>query len=95
MSYDTLYFAIFLAGVWLVFAIVPWRGCVLLAASIVFYSVAGLRDSLQVDAVEGMDRQTGDLHQHQARQHDERGACREAFGPEPADHPRSTVIART
>lgn len=46
MSYDTLYFAIFLAGVWLVFAIVPWRGCVLLAASIVFYSVAGLRDSL-------------------------------------------------
>src|ERR1051326_2264490 len=46
MSYDTLYFAFFLAGVWLIFAIVPWRGCVLLAASIVFYSVAGLRDSL-------------------------------------------------
>ena len=46
MSYDTLYFAIFLAGVWLAFALVPWRGCVLLAASIVFYSVAGLRDSL-------------------------------------------------
>jgi hypothetical protein len=37
MSYDTLYFAFFLAGVWLVFTIVPWRGWVLLLASIVFY----------------------------------------------------------
>src|SRR5258707_11244011 len=46
MSYDTLYFALFLAGAWLAFAIVPWRGWVLLAASIIFYSVAGLRDSL-------------------------------------------------
>src|SRR5258708_29355238 len=46
MSYDTLYFALFLAAVWLAFARVPWRGCVLLAASIVFYSVAGFRDSL-------------------------------------------------
>jgi hypothetical protein len=46
MSYDALYFAFFLAGVWLIFALVPWRGGVLLAASIVFYSVAGLRDSL-------------------------------------------------
>src|SRR6185436_16608707 len=46
MSYDTLYFAMFLAGVWLAFAITPWHGWVLLAASIVFYSVAGLRDSL-------------------------------------------------
>ncbi len=46
MSYDTLYFALFLAAVWLLFEALPWRGWVLLAASIVFYSAAGLRDSL-------------------------------------------------
>src|SRR5438477_629375 len=45
MSYDTLYFALFFAGVWLAFVIAPWRGWVLLASSIIFYSVAGLRDS--------------------------------------------------
>lgn len=45
MSYDTLYFAFFLAATWLAFNLLPWRGWILLAASIVFYSVAGLRDS--------------------------------------------------
>jgi alginate O-acetyltransferase complex protein AlgI len=46
MSYDTLYFALFLAVTWAVFEILPWRGPVLLVASIVFYAAAGLRDSL-------------------------------------------------
>lgn len=46
MSYDTLYFAIFLGITWLAFLALPWRGWVLLAASLVFYSVAGWRDSL-------------------------------------------------
>src|SRR4051812_11470753 len=45
MSYDTLYFALFLAVVWVAFRILPWHGWTLLAASIVFYAVAGLRDS--------------------------------------------------
>ena len=45
MSYDTLYFATFFAGVWLLFTVLPWRGWILLAASIVFYAVAGPRDS--------------------------------------------------
>ncbi len=46
MSYDTLYFAAFLAVVWIGFRVFPWGGWVLLAASIVFYSVAGLRDAI-------------------------------------------------
>ncbi len=46
MSYDTLYFALFLAVTWAAFEVLPWRGPVLLVASIVFYAVAGLRDSL-------------------------------------------------
>ena len=46
MSYDTLYFALFLAVTWAAFDVLPWRGQVLLVASIVFYAVAGLRDSL-------------------------------------------------
>src|ERR1700733_1732580 len=46
MSYDTLYFALFLAVTWAAFALLPWRGYVLLLASIAFYAVAGLRDSL-------------------------------------------------
>ena len=46
MSYDTLYFALFLAVTWAVFEVLPWRGPVLLVASIVFYAAAGLRDSL-------------------------------------------------
>jgi len=46
MSYDTLYFVCFLAAVWLAFELLPWRGWVLLAASIIFYAAAGLRDSL-------------------------------------------------
>jgi alginate O-acetyltransferase complex protein AlgI len=51
MSYDTLYFALFLAVTWAAFAVLPWRGYVLLAASIAFYAVAGLRDSLLAAAV--------------------------------------------
>ena len=51
MSYDTLYFAIFLAVVWLAFVLLPCRGWILLAASIVFYSVAGLRDSILAAAI--------------------------------------------
>ena len=46
MRYDTLYFAFFLALVWLAFLLVPWRGWILLAASILFYAAAGLRDSV-------------------------------------------------
>jgi alginate O-acetyltransferase complex protein AlgI len=46
MSYDTPYFVAFLAVVWLAFRALPWPGYILLAASIVFYAVAGLRDSL-------------------------------------------------
>ena len=46
MSYDTLYFALFLAVTWAVFEVLPWRGPVLLIASIVFYAVAGLRDKI-------------------------------------------------
>jgi alginate O-acetyltransferase complex protein AlgI len=51
MSYDTFYFALFLAATWAAFALLPWRGYVLLAASIGFYAVAGLRDSLLATAV--------------------------------------------
>jgi alginate O-acetyltransferase complex protein AlgI len=46
VSYDTLYFALFLAFVWAAYKMLPWRGAILLAASVVFYSVAGLRDSM-------------------------------------------------
>ena len=51
MSYDTLYFAVFLAAVWLAFDLLPGRGWTLLVGSIVFYSVAGLRDSLLATAI--------------------------------------------
>jgi alginate O-acetyltransferase complex protein AlgI len=51
MSYDTLYFALFLAVTWAAFAVLPWRGYVLLLASIAFYAVAGLRDSALAAAV--------------------------------------------
>ena len=46
MRYDTLYFAFFLALVWLAYALLPWRGFILLAASTLFYAAAGLRDSV-------------------------------------------------
>ena len=46
MSYDAPYFVLFLAAVWLLCRWTPWPGWVLLAASIAFYAVAGLRDSL-------------------------------------------------
>ena len=46
MSYDTLYFAVFLAAVWVAFRLLPWHGWTLLAASVVFYAAAGLRDTL-------------------------------------------------
>ena len=46
MRYDTLYFALFLASVWLAFLVLPWRGWILLAASVLFYAVAGVRDSV-------------------------------------------------
>jgi alginate O-acetyltransferase complex protein AlgI len=51
MSYDTFYFALFLAATWAAFVVLPWRGYVLLLASIGFYAVAGLRDSLLAIAV--------------------------------------------
>jgi alginate O-acetyltransferase complex protein AlgI len=51
MSYDTFYFALFLAATWAAFTVLPWRGYVLLLASIGFYAVAGLRDSLLATAV--------------------------------------------
>jgi len=51
MSYDTLYFALFLAVTWAAFAALPWHGPVLLAASIAFYAVAGVRDSALAAAV--------------------------------------------
>src|SRR4026207_1406603 len=51
MSYDTLYFAFFLGVVWIAFRALPWSGWVLPAASLVFYSVAGLRDSLLAAAL--------------------------------------------
>src|SRR6202043_1534281 len=51
MSYDTFYFALFLAATWAAFAVLPWRGYVLLLASIGFFAVAGLRDSLLATAV--------------------------------------------
>jgi alginate O-acetyltransferase complex protein AlgI len=46
VRYDSLYFAFFLATVWLAFALLPWRGWILLAASIAFYAAAGMRDSM-------------------------------------------------
>jgi len=46
MSYDSLYFAFFIAIVWIAFELLPWRGWILLAASIAFYVPAGLRDSV-------------------------------------------------
>lgn len=46
MRYDSLYFAFFLGLVWLAFLLLPWRGWILLAASIVFYAAAGVRDSV-------------------------------------------------
>jgi alginate O-acetyltransferase complex protein AlgI len=46
VRFDTYYFAFFLALVWLAFLLVPWRGWILLAASILFYAAAGLRDSV-------------------------------------------------
>jgi alginate O-acetyltransferase complex protein AlgI len=51
MRYDTFYFALFLAVTWAAFAVLPGRGYVLLLASIAFYAVAGLRDSLLAAAV--------------------------------------------
>jgi alginate O-acetyltransferase complex protein AlgI len=51
MSYDTLYFALFLGVTWAAFVLLPWRGSVLLIASIAFYAVAGLRDCLLAAAV--------------------------------------------
>src|SRR6516165_1312126 len=46
VRYDTLYFAFFLGLVWLAYLLLPWRGWILLAASILFYAAAGLRDSV-------------------------------------------------
>jgi len=47
VSYDTLYFAISLAILWIAFSRRnEGRGCILLAASFILYSVAGLRDSV-------------------------------------------------
>ena len=46
MRYDSLYFAFFLGLVWLAFVLLPWRGWILLAASIGFYAAAGVRDSV-------------------------------------------------
>jgi len=51
MSYDTLYFALFLAATWAAFMVLPWRGYVLLVASIAFYAVAGVRASLLAAAI--------------------------------------------
>ena len=51
MSYDSLYFAFFLAAVWVLFDLLPWRGAILLLASIVFYAAAGPRDSAIAAAV--------------------------------------------
>src|SRR5687768_3530528 len=51
VSYDALYFAFFLGAVWIAFSILPWRGWILLVASVAFYSVAGLRDSLLATAL--------------------------------------------
>jgi alginate O-acetyltransferase complex protein AlgI len=51
VRYDSLYFAFFLAFVWLAFVMLPWRGWILLAASIAFYSAAGVRDSLLAAAI--------------------------------------------
>lgn len=51
MSYDTLYFVFFLALVWTAFVSLPGKGWILLAASIAFYSAAGLRDSLLATAI--------------------------------------------
>jgi D-alanyl-lipoteichoic acid acyltransferase DltB (MBOAT superfamily) len=45
VSYDSLYFAFFLAAVWLAFNLLPWRGWILLVASVAFYGAAGFRDS--------------------------------------------------
>src|SRR6185295_12717910 len=53
MSYDTLYFALFLTAVWLAFRALPWHGWILLIASVLFYSVAGLRDTLLAAAIIG------------------------------------------
>ncbi len=46
MSYDALYFAAFLALTLAAARLLPWKGPVLLVASIAFYSVAGLRDTV-------------------------------------------------
>ncbi len=51
MSYDTFYFAVFLAAAWVLFRLLPWKGWVLLAASMVFYGAAGLHDSLIAAAI--------------------------------------------
>jgi alginate O-acetyltransferase complex protein AlgI len=51
VSYDALYFPFFLGAVWIAFRILPWRGWVLLVASVVFYSVAVVRDSLLATAL--------------------------------------------
>lgn len=51
MSYDTLYFVFFLVLVWAAFIALPGKGLILLAASVAFYSVAGLRDSLLATAL--------------------------------------------
>jgi alginate O-acetyltransferase complex protein AlgI len=46
VSYDTLYFALFLAATWTAFRLLPHGAWILLAASVVFYAVAGLRDTV-------------------------------------------------
>lgn len=51
MSYDTFYFIVFLALTWVLFRILPWRGWILLASSIVFYTVAGIHDTMVATAI--------------------------------------------
>ncbi len=56
---------------------------------------ACLRQALEVDAIECVDRQAGDLHDDKADQQDQRRACGEAAWPQAECHARSTVAART
>jgi alginate O-acetyltransferase complex protein AlgI len=45
VSYDTLFFALFLAVVWTAFRLLPGPGWILLVASVVFYTAAGPHDT--------------------------------------------------
>ena len=57
--------------------------------------ITRLSEALDINPVERVDRQTGDLHQRQSDQHHRRRPRGETSRPQSNHHARSTVAART